>query len=76
LRFGGDIRTQRFIAAFFIVRASVSQVFTQNKSVMITNFSPTGSQAQDVMQFQYVRIRALENRIAELEKLLQGKKKT
>lgn len=43
---------------------------------MITNFSPTGAQAQDVMQFQYVRICALENRIEELEKLLADKKKT
>lgn len=43
---------------------------------MSTNFSPTGAQAQDVMQFQYVRIRALENRIQELEKLLANKKKT
>lgn len=43
---------------------------------MITNFSPTGAQAKDVMQFQYIRICALENRIDELEKLLQYKKKT
>ena len=72
----GDIPTQRFVAAFFIVRAIVSQTFTQNKSVMITNFSPSGAQAQDVMKFQYARICALESRIEELEKLLKAKKKT
>lgn len=43
---------------------------------MTTNFSPSGAQAQDVIQFQYVRICALENRIKELENLLNDKKKT